>query len=328
MADVPCDYVFVCDGNPQVGFGHASRAIQLASLLAREGNPAIAFAGTYSDEVRGRIGAGVPAALIVDAAAIPRGAVAVYDTMDDPEDPSVYDAARLASVRAASVRTVFLANGLAPPALPEGIVCVGYKGDRPAVVPAGVHWGFEYAPVVLDGAPRRPAEPGRILVSLGGASDPAGMRLVLAALAAAAQVARIDVLVSPANASRPDAALLRPDQTLQVHSGVPSVAPLVTAAEALVASYGHLAYEAIALGRPCCLIGQKRFQAEYAAHLARLGLAVAAGTVEAGSPGALSARIAETVALGPRIARTGPTRIDGRGLERVAGILRDCRRAA
>jgi spore coat polysaccharide biosynthesis predicted glycosyltransferase SpsG len=149
------------------------------------------------------------------------------------------------------------------------------------------------------------------------------MRTALAALAHVETVKAVDILLSPVNPAQPDASLLRPDQTLTTHSAVPDIVPLLSHAEVVLASYGHLGYEALALGRPVCLIGQKRFQAAYAERLQQAGLAVAAGLVEALQPAALAAALRETFAASGRIAAMARRHIDTRGLQRTADLILD-----
>ena len=58
---------------------------------------------------------------------------------------------------------------------------------------------------------------------------------------------------------------------------IPDVAPLIERAGMVLVSAGNLAYEALALGAPVCLIGQKPFQLDLAEGLAARNMAVNAG---------------------------------------------------
>lgn len=316
------DVLFLSDGGPTVGFGHVSRALQVAGLLKKAAPDInLAFQGRLADSVQARIAAAIPQAAILSPAAQDRAHVGVYDTMDDDEDPAFYDADRLASLVRRCGRVVFMANGLEPPALPDNVIGIGYKGGDRNNLPAGQHWGWAYVPVAVNAATAVAPEPGRILVALGGGQSDVPMQTVLAALAELAEVRAVDILLSPVNPARPDASLLRPDQTVTTHIAVPDIVPLLSRADVVLASYGHLGYEALALGRPVCLVGQKRFQAVYAEWLQQAGLAVAAGLVETLQPQALAAALRETFAAADRMTAAARQRIDVQGLQRTATLI-------
>jgi spore coat polysaccharide biosynthesis predicted glycosyltransferase SpsG len=156
---------------------------------------------------------------------------------------------------------------------------------------------------------------------LGGANGDHGLRSVLQAIAALPQIAEIDVLDSPVNPLRPDPRWLREDQKLQMHRGVPSVMPYLMQAGLVVASYGHLAYEALACGAPLCLVGQKVFQVRYAERLTERGVCLSGGSLADATPDRLATAFAATLASATPLSSAARKAVDSHGLERIAGII-------
>ena len=105
------------------------------------------------------------------------------------------------------------------------------------------------------------------------------------------------------------------------HDDPSSVAALLGQAGVVLTSFGNLGYEALALGAPLCLLGQKRFQVDLAKTFETLGLAVSAGHMETTGAAALADAIdrtrREAAALSDRARRL----IDGRGLDRIAQLI-------
>ena len=92
-------------------------------------------------------------------------------------------------------------------------------------------------------------------------------------------IKEIDLLNSPVNPLDLSALVACSQKPLRFLSNVPCLEESIYSAEIIFASYGHLAYEAMAMGKPVCLVGQKDFQARYASELARRGLCVSAGLI-------------------------------------------------
>lgn len=318
------DVLFVCDATPDTGFGHAGRCIQLATLMHREQpDLRISFQGTYADGAHQRITSGAPWAMVHRNGGARPSTLAVIDTMDDTEDPNAWDFHRVQNVSTQARSVAFIANGTMAPSLDAGITCIGYQPGGAMADPPRVFWGLEYAPVssaALTSTPARRSSD-RALVALGGAKDDHGLNLSLGALAQIEQIAHVDILQSPVAPFRPNPALLRPGQTFSLHANVPTVQPLLSAATLVVASYGHLGYEALAAGAPLCLLAQKVFQEVYANRLEELGLAISAGRAGECSADRLAFACTQTLEKAETLSQRARSAVDGRGIDRIASIL-------
>lgn len=316
MADV----IFHTHATTDTGFGHAARCGRLAALLAgaRPGC-AIVFEGDFDEGARASLAGLAPLAFSTGGETARLG---VYDRMDDTEDPEAWSADRLDDLRARCARVVFLANGMRRPGVPADVTVIGYKPAGPRPAPPRMHWGLEFAPVASmatdEGIAR--GEGGRALLALGGARGSSGVRTALQALSMVEPITHIDVLDSPVNPIELSRDWVRADQILTSHRSVPSVAPLIACAGIVLASYGHLGYEALALGRPLCLVGQKAFQADYAERLAAAGLCVAAGRLDALDATALATALRRTLAAADDLSAARGS-VDDRGLDRIAALL-------
>lgn len=284
----------------------------------------IGFQGEYAPGAARRLAHDLPSARRFGAADRVAARVAVIDRMNDTEDPEDFDPVLLDRVGRASGRVVFIVNGRAAPAVPDDVLCVGYKPGGPEPRPPNLLWGLDYAPVdgdVMGAAPMPAREAGRALVALGGAPDDTATRLAIDAIAGIARIVHVDLLASPVAGAATDDLPVGRGQSIERHVNLPSVAPLLRRAGIVVASYGHLAYEAIAAGAPVCLLGQKRFQADYAVHLERMGLAVVAGLAGEVDAAGLRHAIERTLDQAAALSARGPAAVDGGGIRRLADLI-------
>jgi spore coat polysaccharide biosynthesis predicted glycosyltransferase SpsG len=324
--------LFVCDAHTAMGFGHASRCLHLARLVAGRvpDGADVAFQGTFSDGARQRLLSAFPGLAIVDPDRPVHADVAVVDRMTDTENLEVWDPQLIDALRRHSARVIYLASGVTAPPLPEDVECIGYQPGGPPPRPPAIRWGLEYAPVAVD-APSPAAvarESDRVLIAFGGSPDNRALSIALDAVRANRRIRHVDVLLSPVtDAGAPD---LRggDHQTLTAHRNVPSVRPLIERAALVIASYGHLGWEALSLGSAVCFLGQKAFQIELADRLAQRGLAVSAGGTDAGARTLLDEAIQRALADAPSLRARARAAVDGRGLDRIAGIICEGVRAA
>jgi len=322
-----CRVLFLCDAHAAVGFGHASRCLHLGKLVTRRlspdgAGPVFAFQGTFSTGARARLASAVPELSLYTPTASPRADVILIDRLADTEDPDAWDPGLVSEVRGRCGRVIYLASGRTAPALPAGVECIGYQPGGPPALPPSIRWGLEYAPVAIDDAdPSAERDPTRALVALGGSRDDVALDLVLDVLEGMPEVKRIDVLLSPVNEHPAKAILDRSRKAVFQHRNVPSVTPLLSRAGLVIASYGHLGWEALALGAPLCLIGQKRFQADLAAALASAGLAISAGLAERGANSRLYQALLQTLLEREPLSARAQAAVDGRGLARIADII-------
>ncbi|MCB9946833.1 MAG: hypothetical protein H6842_03270 [Rhodospirillaceae bacterium] len=313
--------LFSTHATADTGFGHAARCARLAALLAaRRTGLDIALEGEFSDSALSRLAA-TPAVRF--ARSPERAGVAVYDRMDDIQDPEVWDTHRLDGLRRRARAVLFMANGTHDPRVPGGVTAIGYKPGGPAPRPPHLLWGLDYAPVAREMLPQAPVP--RVydtaLVALGGAHGPQGLWTVLDALSRLPAIRHIDIIDSPVNPLASTLPDLRTGQSHAILCGVPSLTPYLATAGVVIASYGHLGYEALACGAPLCLVGQKAFQVTYAGRLAQLGLCVAAGALAGADPAHLADAIAATVRDAEGFSRAARGAIDGCGLDRIADLI-------
>lgn len=326
MSDMRFDVAFYTHATAATGFGHAARCGRLAAMMAEDRPEArIAVIGDFSDSARRAFDRMQLAPLAESEAADWSARLGVYDRMDDTEDPSVVDWDRFAAFRQHVDGAVFMANAMIDPfaerEADQHVGVIGYKLGGPRSLPPRRYWGLEFAPVMMDEPGRVIDEPGRVFLAMGGAPDGANLEKAVRALGRVSWVESVAVLISPVQAAMPAREWLRPDQRLETVVNAPSLAPELERAGLVVASYGHLGYEALALGRPCCLLGQKRFQADFAERLAEEGLCVSLGRIGEMSVDELADGFAavrsERVELGRRAAR----RVSRRGLAAIADLL-------
>lgn len=313
---------FVCNGDSRTGFGHVARCLQLARLSdSTSGHKQVSFQGSYTDATVRRIREALPRAELRPEEAVVDADVTVFDRLGHPDELNSHAEALIAKVALHTARMIYIASGTAAPALPDAAQCVGYQPGGPAPAPPKLLWGWDYAPVAPELLAHRgcPRDPTRVLVALGGNPDAAPLRLVLSALARFEAIRHIDVLISPV--VDVGALHVAAHQSVSRHSNVPSVGPLLARAGLVIASFGNLTYEALALGASVCLLAQKEFQRDLAGAMAELGLAVDAGLVHNLDDGVLANAIARTRALAPTLAQRGPATVDGLGLGRIAELI-------
>jgi spore coat polysaccharide biosynthesis predicted glycosyltransferase SpsG len=317
------DIVFYTHGLPETGFGHAARCAKISALIKKKrSRTMMTFAGEFSDSARAWLQSfGAIDVFCVEPAP---ATVGIYDRMDDIENPEVVDYRRLQFLLDRCSRVILFANGRVIPDVPEGVTVIGYKPAWVSPQPPRLYWSLEFAPVAEEASTTATLRaPGRALVALGGARGSTGLRTVMNAIAALPQISFVDVLDSPVNPLTPETDWLRGDQKLQTHRGVASVSPFLWRAGLVIASYGHLGYEALACGAPLCLVGQKTFQALYADRLAERGLCVSAGLLANLTVEQLASALASTLASAEALSSAARKAVDGRGLERIVGIILD-----
>ena len=176
------------------------------------------------------------------------------------------------------------------------------------------------------GQPRRAGPIRRILVTFGG-SDPAALTApVCAALAAAGLAAAIDVVLGPAHReAHAGGGLDRPATDLRVHHDLPSLRPLMDSCDLAIAAAGRTAYELARCATPMLLVPSQPIEAEVARAFDGLGMAADSGPIA--DPGwehrftALLHRLARDHPWRLGLGAAGPRLIDGRGRERVVGLL-------
>jgi len=312
------DITFYTHANPRTGFGHTARCINLSKLLRKKDKKInISFSGSFSKSSLQFIKNHVDVEF-KDGSSI----VAVHDRMDDTENPEVYSKKYVKKIIKLSKKLVFLANGRTNPDLPSGALTIGYKIGGPKHNPPNLLWGFNYAPVSIEKIDKIPYRlKHNIFVALGGSDEKFLIFKVLKAISLLEDINTVDILQSPVNSFKVCKNPLRTDQILRLHKNLPSIKKNLLAAGIVLASYGHLAYEAIASGAPICLVGQKKFQVEFAKYLEDYSLCISAGLISEISEQELALSIQNTLSRSTKLSSNSKNILDGLGLHRITDIL-------
>jgi hypothetical protein len=315
------DLVLAFDAHERMGFGHASRCIQLAELVASS-HPGLkaAIVGELGPRARARVLSRLPGAETLSALASPPGRVAIVDRLADHEDPESLDVSLVERLAKTNEKVFALATGARAFALPTNAVLIGYQpGDVTPCAP-NLFWGLAYAPVALHAPGQQRSRSGRVLVGLGGAEDDRCLRNVLLACSRLEGVRAIDVLLSPAMRVDPRH-IADVDARIVLHEDVPSVAPLIADADVVVTSYGHLMWEAVASGSAICVFGQKDFQVAWAKRLSETGVIVAGGDARTITASIALEALRETRSRAALLRERTRGLVDGQGLFRVAQLV-------
>ena len=317
------DVNFYTHASNLTGFGHASRCLKVAKRI-RELMPElkICFSGEFDEHALSLMQNYFALVLCKNAAS----KVVVYDRMDDHEIPENYDVDLLNSVARNSDKVVFMANGLRPPKLPPGVVCIGYKlGGYEAYGP-DVFWSLKFAPTEPNSKGTNKSNfgtTGSALVALGGDRSNHKLKSVLRSLVNIKEIESINVLLSPVNPCDSPVSILpsRCKKKINFFSNVEDVHSMFSASQIVVTSYGHLGYEAIASGSSVCLFGQKVFQSEFAKNLQEAGLCVAGGLLGQISEDTIVAAILKTLEKSEMLKQAPSTLIDENGIDRIAHVI-------
>jgi spore coat polysaccharide biosynthesis predicted glycosyltransferase SpsG len=320
---VSVDVAFVTGAHRGLGFGHAARCLHLARLVRQAGLSCGLF-GSFSAEALTWIRGVAPDIVVEDEAKAGKPVVAVIDRLFDHDDAESVDVAAIDDFRAKGSRVVAVVSGTSLPRVPDEVVIVGYQPTAEALLGNNVHWGLDYAPVPPGAGPMRTRrrDAASALVALGGHRDFAPLGVVCRALASVRGVITVKILVSPvALGALPSDLRLGAHQTATVLSNVSDVLEILAEAGLVIASYGNLVFEALAVGTPVCVVGQKPFQIALAERLASFGLCVNAGGVAGGREAGVAEAIGETLERRDALSAAALKAVDGRGFERIAGLI-------
>lgn len=317
------DFVFYTHATAQTGFGHAARCARLAKIITRMMPYCrIGFFGEFEERAKLTLSSIFEPIYLEQ----PTGRIGIYDRMDSYEDPLFYCEKKLKCLIEQCERVVFMANSPDLPRIPANVTVIGYKIGGKVPNKKNIFWGNEYVPVNVatincaDDA----YEQGKMLVALGGAQDMSNTELVIRALNSIDHIQNIDILISPVNVIDRRKILSISHKPIHFMFNVPSISKIILAVDVILASYGHLGYEAMCLGKPVCLVGQKQFQYDYAERLANNGYCISAGLLNTIKPAQLAKTIEETFEQKMSLATNVKKSFDGFGLERTAQVITDC----
>jgi len=219
-------------------------------------------------------------------------------------------------------------SGTDPEDFPVEVV-VGHLVKTVADTQYKAKTGLRYAPVSPDIEKHRPIEPhssdtiDRVFIGFGNSEDPSGVRLALEGLQFIDYNGRVDLLLPPSLVQHANALQNRYGSLgIELYHNVPSVPALLTEADCLIGSYGHMTFEALALGVPPVVIGTKTFMVNYARDLSKEGVLICAGYISDLSPRDIGRAVKELESDGLRkMSRRALSKVDGKGLVRIASEI-------
>ena len=203
------------------------------------------------------------------------------------------------------------------------MTCIGYS-RVPDTHASEVYWGLKYAPFNRDVAwddPLTCRNGDKIFVALGGGATVTSTLKVVESCLLSNENCQITVLLSPVNNINAEDVQINQVGNVEVCKNVPDLSHFFKTAGVIVASYGHLAYEAMSYGAPICLVGQKQFQTEYARQLEQKQLCVSAGVLSELTTEQLAKSIETTRDMANDLSHKTFSTLDGGGFASIAELI-------
>ena len=310
--------VFHTHANHKTGYGHLSRCINLSKILLKKNKKLeIYFDGSFNLDIKKWILSQVKVKISKNY----KKHISIYDRMDNIENPETVNTKLIKPIIQTSKHLIFFANGkkITNKKILKNCTIIGYKLGCKKHNPPKTYWGLEYAPVNTKTVNTKKNK--TILVALGGAKGNEFSNKVLSAISKVEKIKKVLFLVSPVNNITPSDHVLRPDQKIYMYNKVPDIISLFKLSSIIIASYGHLAYEAMAANIPLCLINQKKFQANYAIALAKKNLCTSVGHIQKASVNKIVKTINNTIAQSNTLKLNCNATFDGNGLKRISDII-------
>lgn len=314
------DIVFYTHANNDTGFGHAARCAKIAKIVNEIApNLNIGFCGEFSTGAKEVINTLCNPVFL----AKPNAVVGIYDRMDQVSNPEKWSHERLAFLRHRCKKVVFMANGREVPKISLDVTIIGYKIGPKINARPNCHWGLEYTPVdnPLVTKDEHTAAEHRVLLALGGGQGNALTKRALLAVDNIQEISGTKILLSPVNPISFDIDFEEIKKPFSQISNVPDLSPIIVSSKVVLASYGHLAYEAMALKVPVCLVAQKKFQAEYASVLAQNKFCVFAGGSKTVTVSSIENGIRNALKFSDELVENASKSISSGGLRRIAKII-------
>lgn len=265
---------FYTHASSQVGFGHINRCVKIArELKHRLPDLNINFECDLTGNQKQKIDAMVGATFLKNC----NHEVSIFDRMDDPERPEAFNESSLNELISRSRRVVFFANGLAAPNLTSNVIIIGYKGlVKRYSADSNIFWGPEYTPVSRDIMQQQVGQNLRVdlAIALGGGTTQNLLRLFSIVLNVQNLKSSVVLLTADNQSAAEELHELaaRFNVELEIVSQLDNISAFLSRANLLICSYGHLAYEALSVGKRVSLVAQKSFQFHYGRVLENLGL--------------------------------------------------------
>lgn len=324
------DIIFRCDSHHEVGFGHLSRCISIASkLLNREPQIKIAFKGEFSKEALGVLRKELPWIQICKTEDRVSGLVGVMDMMFDPLNPDYYNVDAIDQFSITVGKSIILTSSKEIPLQLNVDIVIGHLLKKNPIEKTNycLYAGLEYAPVskefrnYVSKIKNGPVK--NIVIAFGGGKNIDGPKMVLKALKKTNYEGNADVLLSPLAEVEFDELKHYSNYFItNIHQNLMSIAQLIYKADMVICTYGHLTYEALCLGIPVIVIGIKDFQVAYARALEREGLLLCAGHIRNLACDELVGIIKNLDSKSlSSMSRNGQKKIDKYGYDRIVEII-------
>ena len=314
------DIVFYTHANNDTGFGHAARCAKIAKIVNEIApNLNIGFCGEFSSGAKEVVNTICSPAFLDE----PNAVVGIYDRMDQVSNPEKWSHERLAFLRRRCKKVVFMANGREVPKISLDVTIIGYKIGHKINARPNCHWGLEYTPVdnSLIAKGDHTAAEHRVLLALGGGQGNTLTKRALLAVDNIQEISGAKILLSPVNPISFDFGFEEIKKPFSQISNVSDLSPIIVSSKVVLASYGHLAYEAMALKVPVCLVAQKKFQAEYASVLEQNKICIFAGGGKTVTVSAIENGIRNAVKFSEELVENASKSISSGGLRRIAKII-------
>jgi spore coat polysaccharide biosynthesis predicted glycosyltransferase SpsG len=312
------DVAFYTHAIPETGFGHVARCVNIVKLLRNYNKELdIVFIGEFSQNAIEWINSQVNINYVEPS----HSNVAIYDRMDDAEFPERFSASNIRVIKNKCNKLIFFANSPIKPKLPEDIIIIGQYLDVKQSNNINSFFGLKFAPTLNSKNSNTKKLKNNIFVALGGAKGFNNINKCMEAISHINYFKTIDVLESPLNPLKDNIISLRPDQKITYHSNIPNIEDSLSKAGLVLASYGHLGYQALAQGAALCLIGQKKCQAEYANTLSKSSLCISVGLINEVSIENIVIALEETIKKADILSKNAQEKLDGKGLQRITDIV-------
>lgn len=291
------DLVYYCDSRPEIGNGHLRRGMDvLHALLRRRPDLRVALAGAYTQGAQSFLERFRDSRIeVFSSDEAPAAHVGVLDTMHRPGDPFYIDAPAAREVRGKCDTFAMISSSLEidlpvkPDVFIDHLPDVEIRGEQPREV----YVGFEYAPVADEFFEEQHdpewERPGALVAVIGGGPDQGGPEVFARMIGQRAlnEFSGFVIVVSPHYPGEKKQAVREAAPGVELVQGVPSLAPLLRSARAVVCTYGNITYESLSCGRPTFLASYTQFQDEYGQYLASKGVLVNFGLFNTLTPESL-----------------------------------------
>lgn len=317
------DIAFFFDATIHKGFGHGSRCLKIAKILLKNNKFSICFVGDIDSNVINFMKDEVSSITFEKDISNIKSKVSFIDMMFDADDPNYINKHFIHNININSNITIILYSGVKVPSLPKEIICIGYQPSIDDNLMKNLFWSINYAPTLqLKEMQTLERSNKYAFIALGGYKNNDGIYLLINILSSILEIKHIDILQSPVN-NEIDLKYLnfRKNLKIEVHHLIKSVSPFLSRSGIVLASYGNLCFEALAHGAPLGVLGQKKFQIEYANILEDKKVALAIGKLSNEKKYFIEDKIYELINNRNMFSKNASLFVKPDGLKRIADLI-------